>query len=86
MGSKNERFSVDVKEAGLLADSVISTITKKTHNPAETLMVLKMAIAIFEAYLEDQGVNFDTKELDIYLSEFKDGLVRFQKGLSDKHS
>ena len=79
MGSKNERFSIDIKEVGRLADSVISTITKKTRNPAETLAVLKMAIAIFEAYLKVQGVKFDTEELDTYVSEFIDGFLRFKE-------
>lgn len=74
MGSKEMRFQVDVKEAGLLADSVVSKIMKKTHNnPAETLAVLKMAMAIFEAYLKDQGIKFDAKEFDAYVSEFIKG-------------
>jgi len=70
MGSKNQRFAVDMKETGLLAESVWDMVMKKTSNPAEALVVLKMALAFLEAYMKHVGISFDTKDVDAYVSKF----------------
>lgn len=81
MKSNEVRFEVHVKKAGQLADSVVRTVTKKTSNPVEAMVVLKLAAAIFEAYLKDQDISIDAKQFDTYVSEFMGGYLRFKEGL-----
>ena len=70
-----------LKKPRLPAESVFDTVIKKTANPAEAVLVLKLALTIFEAYMRHQRIKFNTKEFDAYVSKF---MKDFEKHLPNR--
>ena len=61
---------MDIREAGLKAVSIHDMVMEKTANPVEAMLVLKMTMAMFEAYMRYQGINLKAKEFDAAVSKF----------------
>jgi hypothetical protein len=77
--SDEMKFEVGVKKAGKLADEVVSRVTKKADNPGEAMVVLKLAVAIYEVFLAVQNFTIPTKQIDDFVANFVKDYLNFAK-------